>query len=111
VRPAQLIREARRTAGLTQAQLARRLGTTQPAIARLESVGSNPTVRTLEQALQASGRRLRLASDPAPPSIDESLIRKQLELTPAQRIASLEAMYDEARAIALAGDRARGSLA
>lgn len=34
---AQLIREARRRAGLTQAELAHRAGTAQPAIARWES--------------------------------------------------------------------------
>ena len=106
-----LIREARRGAGLTQAQLARRLGTTQPAIARLERPGANPTVRTLDAALRSMGRRLQLRTEAAPPSVDESLIRKHLELTPAQRLAGLESMYRDARRIAAAGERARGQLA
>jgi transcriptional regulator with XRE-family HTH domain len=111
IQAAALIRNARRTAGLTQAQLARRLGTTQPVIARLESRAANPTVETLDQALHATGHRLVVAAEPYKPSVDESLIRKHLELTPAQRIASLGAMYAQAREIARAGERARGELA
>jgi transcriptional regulator with XRE-family HTH domain len=38
---------ARLAAGLTQADLASRLGTTQSAVARLESGGSSPTIETL----------------------------------------------------------------
>ncbi len=109
--PAALIRNARRTAGLTQAQLARRLGTTQPVIARLESPAANPTVRTLERALQATGRRLALTAEPKATSVDESLIRKHLELTPSQRLEGLETMYEEAGQIAAAGERARGHVA
>jgi transcriptional regulator with XRE-family HTH domain len=108
---AQLIRDSRRAAGLTQTQLARRLCTTQPAIARLESPDSNPTIRSVEDALNATGRRLTLTSEPVQPSVDESLIRKQLTLTPAERLNRLESMYREARKLTLAGRRARGELA
>jgi transcriptional regulator with XRE-family HTH domain len=96
---------------LTQTQLARRLGTTQPAIARLERDATNPTMRTLEETLRAMGKRLKLTAEAAPPSVDESLIRQHLERTPEQRIAGLEVLYEDARAIALAGQRARGELA
>ncbi|MBV8956736.1 MAG: helix-turn-helix domain-containing protein, partial [Solirubrobacterales bacterium] len=47
------IRYARIRAGITQRELARRLGTTQSAIARLESANSNPTVATLQRVLNA----------------------------------------------------------
>ena len=106
--PATLVRNARRAAGLTQAELARRLGVAQPVIARLENRSTNPTVETLDRALRATGHRLTLASTPAPASVDESLIRKHLELTPAQRVARLEQMVDEGRKFATAGERARG---
>jgi transcriptional regulator with XRE-family HTH domain len=109
--PATAIRVARRTAGLSQQELARRLGTSQPVIARLEREGGNPTVRTLEQTLRATGHRLTLSIEPHRSSIDESLVRQHLDLTPAARIAQLETMYEEARAIAQAGRRARGELA
>ncbi len=109
--PATLVRNARRTAGLTQTQLARRLGTTQPVIARLERPTANPTVRTLERALQATGQRLVLTAEPQATSVDESLIRQHLELTPSRRLEGLETMYEEAGQIAAAGERARGHVA
>ena len=109
--PGDLIRNARRSARLTQAQLAGRLGTSQPVIARLERSSANPTVETLDRVLRATGRRLALTTEPHSPGVDESLIRRHLELTPAERLAGLESMYDQARALALAGQRARGELA
>jgi transcriptional regulator with XRE-family HTH domain len=108
---APLIREARLTARLTQAQLARRLGTTQPVIARLESTSANPTVATVERVLNATGHGLWMTAARLRPSVDESLIRKHLELTPGQRIEGLESMYREGREIARAGERARDDVA
>ena len=49
---------ARVRAGLTQEQLAQRMGTTQSVIARLESGRRMPGVRTLERLAQATGTRL-----------------------------------------------------
>jgi transcriptional regulator with XRE-family HTH domain len=83
-----LLRAARRDAGLTQAQLAERLGWTQPAVARLERPGANPTVATLDRALRATGRRL--TSEPARPDVDETQIIERLRLTPADRLAVFE---------------------
>src|SRR4051794_35686520 len=42
-----LVRDARRHRGLTQQQLAERLGTSQSAVARVEQGGPNPTPRLL----------------------------------------------------------------
>jgi transcriptional regulator with XRE-family HTH domain len=83
---ARLLATTRREVGLTQAELARRLGTTQSAIARLERRGSNPTVATLDGALRAMGRRLELASAERPPNIDETLLVSNLRRTPAERL-------------------------
>ncbi len=52
---AQLIRDARTAAGLTQAELAKRARTSQPAIAAYESGDKVPTVATLERLLGAAG--------------------------------------------------------
>ena len=106
--PALLLREARRRAGLTQADLAARLGISQAAVAKLESRHANPTIDTLEQALWATGHRLTLDAGPRPPGVDESLIRQQLELSPAERIRGIETMYTQARMLALTGDESRG---
>jgi len=55
---AQLIREARSAAGMTQTELAKRARTSQPAIAAYESGAKIPTVATLERLLRAAGAEL-----------------------------------------------------
>ena len=58
---ASLIWRARRDAGLTQQQLARRLGTTQPAVARWErDTEGHMSLATLYSILAACGVRPRL---------------------------------------------------
>jgi transcriptional regulator with XRE-family HTH domain len=106
-----LLKQARRAAGLTQAELANRLGTTQPAIARLESVHANPRIDTLERALRACERELVLDVRPRKSSIDETLVAAQLRLPPGQRLLSFDRAYAGVRQLALAGRRARGELA
>ena len=49
---------ARTAAKLTQAELARRLGTTQSAVARLEGGGVSPSFATLRRYAEATGSRL-----------------------------------------------------
>ena len=99
-----LLRESRLGAGLTQAELARRLGVSQAAVAKLERAGANPTIDTLDRVLWATGRSLQLDARPRPRAgVDESLIRRQLELTPAQRIEGIEEMNREVRELKTAG--------
>lgn len=57
--------EARAHAGLTQAQLARRMKTTQAVVARLESGRVKPSTRTLERFAAATGTRLRISFERA----------------------------------------------
>ena len=103
-----LLKEARERAGLTQAQLAGRLGISQAAVAKLERPGANPTVDTLEDALWATGHCLAMDAPARRPGVDESLIRRHLELSPSERLRGIEGMYVEARMLALAGARSRG---
>lgn len=56
---------ARAHAGLTQAELSKRMGTTQSVIARLESGLSKPSTTTLEKLAKATGTRLKIAFEPA----------------------------------------------
>lgn len=57
--------EARARAGLTQGQLAKRMGTTQPVVARIESGRVRPSTRTLERYAQATGSRLQITFVPS----------------------------------------------
>jgi transcriptional regulator with XRE-family HTH domain len=55
---------ARARAGLSQAQLAKRMKTTQSAIARLESGRAKPSTRTLARFAAATGHRLKISFEP-----------------------------------------------
>jgi transcriptional regulator with XRE-family HTH domain len=92
-----LIREARLAEGLTQAQLARRLGITQPSVARLESAGDEVSVATLRRALNAMGRALVLQAQLQPSSVDEGHLRDSLRLTPGERIERHDRSHAELR--------------
>lgn len=54
----ELVHRLRTEAGLTQAELAQRMGTTQSAIARIEGGGTRPTLETLEKLALAVGQEL-----------------------------------------------------
>jgi len=49
---------ARIKKGLTQAELAKKMGTKQSAIARIESGNANPSIAFLEKLTQALGSKL-----------------------------------------------------
>ena len=49
------VRQARERVGLTQAELASRIGSTQPAVARLEAGGTTPSFATLRRIATALG--------------------------------------------------------
>ncbi|MGH2723895.1 MAG: helix-turn-helix transcriptional regulator [Actinomycetota bacterium] len=87
---ARVLREARARAGLTQAEVARRAGLPQPAVARIERGGGIPRVDTLERLLRACGASLavepRLGMD-----VDRKEIRDLLRLTPSERLAHASA--------------------
>jgi ribosome-binding protein aMBF1 (putative translation factor) len=55
--------EARVRAGLTQAQLAQRMGTKQPVIARLEAGRRSPNIKTLRRLAAVTGSRLVVRLD------------------------------------------------
>jgi len=58
VQAALLMKQAREAQGKTLADLARALDTSWPAAQRLEQPGSNPTLKQLERAAAALGKRL-----------------------------------------------------
>jgi uncharacterized protein len=65
--PATIIRTVRRRQGLTQADLARRAGTSQPVVSAYEHGRRDPTYETLRKLVEAAGERLHLdAAVPRP---------------------------------------------
>jgi len=110
---APLLAALRETAGLSQRDLARRAGMSQPAIARLESGRAVPTFGTLERLARAAGFELSLELAPRPVAdplvdafkrdIDRTLLRENLKKTVDQRIRSMaenqEAVRELRRAV------------
>ena len=56
--------EARAKADMTQEEVAAAMGTTQTAVARMESGRTMPSTRTLERFAKATGMRLRISFEP-----------------------------------------------
>jgi transcriptional regulator with XRE-family HTH domain len=57
---ATLLTKARKRAGLTQAELARRAGTSQPVISAYEHGRRDPSIETLRRLVRAAGAELDL---------------------------------------------------
>jgi uncharacterized protein len=66
-----IIRAVRRRQGLTQSELARRAGTSQPVISAYEHGRRDPTYHTLRKLVEAGGERLHL--DAVLPGSDQAL--------------------------------------
>lgn len=87
--PGTILREMRSIAALSQRDLAKRAGTSQPAIARYERGAATPSWETLERLTEACGRRLRLSAEIAPDPHDVALAERFLELTPEERLGAV----------------------
>ena len=99
----QLVREARRRAGLTQRQLAARSGLSQAAVARIESGETSASFERIVELVRACGFDLDFHVVP----LDEDLLtlaEQNERLSPDQRLDALLSgleLYE-------AGQRARG---
>lgn len=91
-----LIKEARLRAGLTQAQLAARLATTQSVIARWESLRTSPSFETVVRAIRACGLDLHVSITAYDEEVDQ-LIEDRLRLTPTERVRALEELLEMER--------------
>ena len=83
-----MIREARRRAALTQAELARRLGTSQSAVARWERGRQEPAFATVVRAVRACGFDLGVSLAPADDQ-DDAWFDEHLAMTPDERVRRL----------------------
>jgi uncharacterized protein len=91
---AKMVRDLRKGAGLSQRGLARRAGTSQPAIARYERGVATPSLETLQRLAEACGRRMRLAPEPMTDPRDVELATAMLALSPAERLRALRRYSD-----------------
>ncbi len=86
VRSADLIREARLRAGLTQYELAERTGRERSVIARWEQGTVAPSSETLVELVRACGFDLPLELVPYESSDEEERLRKNALLSPERRL-------------------------
>lgn len=84
--PDVLVRHLRAGAGLTQAQLAERIGTTQSAVSRWEKGHDEPRLSTITVIAAACGRRMTMQVEPD--GVDRAQIQQHLAMTPKQRLAA-----------------------
>lgn len=91
---ARLLRQARRSAGLSQKALGAAAGIPQSTVARIETGTIYPRVDTLERLLGAAGRTL-VSEERAGYGIDRTQIAALRTMTPTERLRRLAA---EARA-------------
>ena len=96
----ELIRTTRTRHGLSQERLARRAGTRQSAISRLERDALSPSVETLDLLMTAMGERLQLSGEPLARDYD-----------PLHRQANAERSPEERLALAISWNRMAGRLA
>jgi transcriptional regulator with XRE-family HTH domain len=99
-----LLREARRRANLTQRELARRAGTAQSVVARIEQGQTDPGSATLARLLAAAGFELAVNLAPLPVSDTHMLedVPRILALTPEQRLLEVRNVSRFAAAARLA---------
>ena len=70
--------KARRAAALTQSALAKRIGTTQSAIARAETGRISPTIDFVERVARATGQQIVLSLGSEPPVDRRARVRRAL---------------------------------
>lgn len=85
---ARILREARTRAGLSQRALARRAGTSQSVVARIESGQTQPSSETLARLTAAAGFEVRTELVPHAIADTHMLddVARILALTPEQRL-------------------------
>ena len=84
--PGQLLKDARKRHGVSQARLATRAGTTQSVISRIENERVSPSVETLRELLHLLGEDLVLGTEERDWGIDRSQVIERLRATPEDRV-------------------------
>lgn len=101
------LRRARRRHGITQQSLARRAGTTQAAISRIESGAESPSFERFAQLLLMLGERPTLQSTGLEHDLDPGEVDHARRLTAQQRLAESASWNLVATELEIAGAHAR----
>ncbi|MEY2515319.1 MAG: Helix-turn-helix domain [bacterium] len=101
------LRSARRRHGVSQRSLARRAGTTQAAISRIESGSESPSFERFTQLLLVLGERPVLQTAPLEHDLDAAALAHGRRLTPEQRLAESASWNLVATQLEIAGTRVR----
>ena len=83
---AAVVRSLRGQADVTQAELARRVGTTQSAISRWENGHEEPRWSTLQQIAAACDLNVTIVVDE---DVDRAQLRSHLAMSPADRLRAV----------------------
>lgn len=102
-----ILREVRKTQGLSQRSLAIRAGTSQDAISRIERGAEAATLERFEQLLLVMGRRLVLDVEPLESPIASDELALSVQLSPAERFREAVGWNKFASEVMIAGERAR----
>lgn len=99
--PSDILRSARRRAGLSQRELAERSGTSQSVVARIELGEASPTWETLSRLVAAAGFELdaRLMVQPVTGSHMLTDVARIRALTPEARLAEVANLSRFERAV------------
>ncbi len=101
------LRAARLRHRITQRSLARRAGTTQAAISRIESGAESPSFERFSQLLLVLGERPVLETAPLELDLDPAELAHGRRLTPEQRLAESASWNLVATQLEIAGATAR----
>ncbi|MEJ7798277.1 MAG: helix-turn-helix transcriptional regulator [Solirubrobacteraceae bacterium] len=101
------LREVRLRHGVTQRSLARRAGTTQGAVSRIESGAESPSFERFTELLLVLGERPVLHTTPLELDLDPGELAHGRCLTPKQRLAESASWNLVATQLEIAGAAAR----
>jgi transcriptional regulator with XRE-family HTH domain len=107
ITPGELIRERREAHGLSQRELAYRAGTSQSAVARVESGDEDVTWTRLQTILSAMGDEPVLSSKRLASRYDLTDLMRERAMSPEARLASAISFNRFGSELALAGTKAR----
>jgi transcriptional regulator with XRE-family HTH domain len=102
-----LLHQARRRAGLSQADLARRAGKATSAVGRWERGEVRPSLETLAELVTACGLELTLGLAPADDH-DRVLVLRCLRMAPQERLREMVSAVRALQAMTAAAGQVRG---